>query len=111
MTCVDVENVFDESIIKLQPVMAVPAIGLQPMFPVMADEGTVVMPDAVRIAKSPAVPSSTFLWGGRGVGKGRRGLKGDPAVAAAVASTMAAKMHLKTALMLCISKTGNVFTV
>ena len=32
-------------------------------------------------------------------------------VAGAVASTMAAKMHLKTALMLCISKTGNVFTV
>jgi hypothetical protein len=106
------ENVFDESIVKLQPVMAVPAIGLQPMFPVMADEGTVVMPDAVRIAKSPALPSSTFLWGGRGVaGKGRRELKGGPAVAVAVASTMAAKMHLKTAPMLCVTKTGNVFTV
>jgi hypothetical protein len=63
VTCVDVENVFVESMLKLQPVMAVPAIGLQPMSPVMADGGTVVMPDAVRIAKSPALPSSTFIWG------------------------------------------------
>jgi hypothetical protein len=67
------------------------------------------MPDAVRIAKSPALPSSTFLWGGRGAGEGRRELEVGPA--AAVATTMAAKMHLKTAPMLCVSKTGNVFTV
>jgi hypothetical protein len=77
--------------------MAVLAIGLQPMFPVMIDEGVFVMPDLARIAKPPAVPSSTFeemLWRGR--------LGGGPA--AAVATTMAAKMHLKTAPMLCISQ-------
>mmetsp|Transcript_19199 Transcript_19199/g.65928 ORF Transcript_19199/g.65928 Transcript_19199/m.65928 type:complete len:231 (+) Transcript_19199:239-931(+) len=39
--------------------MAVAAIGLTPMSPMMSDDGTVEMPDLPRMAKSPAVRRST----------------------------------------------------
>ena len=39
--------------------IAAPEIGLAPTFPVIADVGTSVIPDFVRIAKFPAVPRST----------------------------------------------------
>ena len=59
VTCVDVENVLDESRTRLKPVMAVAAMGLTPMSPVMSDAGTVETPVLVRMAKSPAVPRGT----------------------------------------------------
>ena len=59
VTCVDVEKVLDESRTRLKPVMAVAAMGLTPMSPVMSDSGTVEMPDLARMAKSPASPSGT----------------------------------------------------
>ena len=36
----DVEKVLDESLSRLKPVVAVAAMGLTPMLPVMADAGT-----------------------------------------------------------------------
>ena len=56
-TCAEVE--FEVAGVRRTPVIAVEAVGLTPMWPVIADGGTVEMPDSVRMAKSPAVPRST----------------------------------------------------
>ena len=45
----------DESAIRLKLVMAVGAMGLTPMSPVMSEEGKVEMPDLVRMTKSPGL--------------------------------------------------------
>ena len=66
--------------ISLKPVMKEAAIGLTPMSPVMAEVGTVEMPLLARMAKSSAVLRSTG------------------AVAAAVATTRATRMHLNIAM-------------
>src|SRR4029077_19380908 len=44
---------------QVKPVIDAPVIGLVPMFPVIADAGTSVIPDSDRIAKPPAVPRFT----------------------------------------------------
>jgi hypothetical protein len=49
VTCVEVENVFVESAIKVNAVMEVAAAGLTPRFPVTAEVGTVEMPLFARI--------------------------------------------------------------
>ena len=48
--------------INEKPVMAVESIGLTPISPVIAEGGTVLMPDFDRIAKLPAFPRFTGAW-------------------------------------------------
>jgi hypothetical protein len=55
----EVENTFVESAVNPNPVMAVAVTGLTPMFPVMADVGTVEMPLLARMTKFLAVPRFT----------------------------------------------------
>jgi hypothetical protein len=50
VTCVEVENTVEESAINENPVMKVPAEGLRPRFPVMAEAGTVEIALLARIA-------------------------------------------------------------
>jgi hypothetical protein len=59
LTCEDVENTFVESMINANPVMAVSAMGLTPMFPVMAEVPVVEIPLFARITKLPADPIFT----------------------------------------------------
>jgi len=54
VTWVDVENVPLESSASEKPVMKVAAAGLSPMFPVIADVGTLVTPVSARIVKLAA---------------------------------------------------------
>ncbi len=55
----DVANVPDESSISPNPVMAVLAIGLTPMFPTIEVAPVLEIPDFDRITKLPAVPRFT----------------------------------------------------
>jgi hypothetical protein len=44
------------------PVMAIEAMGLTPISPVIAEVGIVEIPDLARITKFPAVPKFTGAW-------------------------------------------------
>jgi hypothetical protein len=54
VTCDDRENVFVLSATSANPVMAVEAIGLTPMSPVILEAGTLVIPDLVNITNELA---------------------------------------------------------
>lgn len=58
----DVENVFELSIVSENPVIAVCEIGLTPISPVKWEVGTVEIPDFDRITNLPAVPRLTGAW-------------------------------------------------
>jgi hypothetical protein len=50
VTCVEVENCVEGSIVKIKPVMAPEAMGETAMLPVIAELGTVEMPLFARMA-------------------------------------------------------------
>jgi hypothetical protein len=52
-------NIVSVTSAQSNPVIAAPVIGLVPIFPVIAEVGTSVIPDFDRVAKLPADPSST----------------------------------------------------
>ena len=59
VTWEEVEKVFVESATNENPVIAAAAIGLTPRSPVMAEVGTFVIPDFVKITKGAAAPRTT----------------------------------------------------
>jgi len=61
VTCFDVEKVPVLSSVRENPVKPDEEIGLTPMFPVIAEGGTVDTPDAARMAKLPAVRRLTAV--------------------------------------------------
>jgi len=54
-----VENVFEASIVNPNPVMAVAAIGLTPISPVIKVDPVVDIPDFAKMTKLPADPRFT----------------------------------------------------
>src|SRR4030042_1736182 len=59
VTWADVAKAPPEGRSKVSPVTKLAAAGLSPMFPVMADVGTLEIADFARITYVPAVPSTT----------------------------------------------------
>ena len=62
VTWIDVENVFEPSMVKLKPVIAVAVMGETAMLPVITELGTVEIPVLARMTKLLAVvPRSTLV--------------------------------------------------